>query len=52
MLVLFLQKAKWNLGDETGDGTYELCDVLYDASAKCNQKLASDSGYEVCCQII
>lgn len=47
--MLCRQKSDWILGDNdhSDDSTYELCEVMYDTSAKCNKYLATDNDYEV-----
>lgn len=38
----------WTLQEEdAGEGTYELCEVMYDTSAKCNKNLPAEADYEV-----
>lgn len=36
---------------DISEGTYELCEVMYDTSAKCNKYLSSDVDYEVSLRI-
>jgi hypothetical protein len=37
----------WTLDEvDISEGTYELCEVMYDTSAKCNKYLSSDVDYE------